>query len=121
VPDAAESQEKPASDEAGPSGAGAGEAAAAATDALVRFSCDPACDRVQCDGKKVSDPAEGVRLSPGAHRCVGSKAGYTPARDSFRVKAGEDLSRDLRLNKVRYTARPPAPAKTCGTFLNPCK
>jgi len=108
-------------------------------DALVKLSCEPACDTIKCDGKAVSDASSGVRLDPGKHECKGSKKGYTTATETFEVKAGDEISKTLALTKVAVgggTYVPPAnttpptktggtktpgPAKTCGTFLNPCK
>jgi serine/threonine-protein kinase len=93
-------------------------------DALITFSCTPECEEVWCDNKKVDDPKEGVRLADGRHTCLGKTAGYNPAKDTFTVKAGEDMKRELTMNKIVYSAPPrtgPAPAKTCGTLLNPCK
>jgi serine/threonine-protein kinase len=91
------------------------------TDALVTFACTPDCEEVVCNNKKVEDPSAGVRLKEGRHTCTGSAKGHVPAKDTFTVKAGEDVRRELTLNKIRYTAPAPQPAKTCGTLLNPCK
>ena len=86
----------------------------------MTFACTPNCEQVKCDGKKV-DLEEGVRLEEGRHTCIGTIKGYMPAKKTFTVKAGEDTKLDLKLQKIRYTPRPPRPAKTCGTLLNPCK
>ncbi len=91
------------------------------TDALVTFACTPDCEEVVCNNKKVEDPSAGVRLKEGRHTCTGSAKGHVPAKDTFTVKAGEDVRRELTLNKIRYSAPAPKPAKTCGTLLNPCK
>ena len=95
------------------------------TDALVTFACTPKCDEVVCDSKKVSDPQAGVRLAAGRHTCQGKAAGYTAASDSFTVVAGEDIKRELKLNKIQQTSAPPAPKPppkpACGGLLNPCK
>jgi eukaryotic-like serine/threonine-protein kinase len=93
----------------------------ATKDALVTFACNPECEDVVCDGKKVEDIGAGVKLEEGKHTCVGKRKGYLPAKDTFSVKAGEDTKLDLKLSKIRYKAPPPRPAKTCGTLLNPCK
>ncbi len=112
-------------------------------DALVKIACDPECDELRCDGKAVEMTASGIRLEPGTHECKGSKKGYTTAKETFEVKAGDEVSKTLTLTKVAAsgpaparttqpanTAPPvktstpsktPAPAKTCGSFLNPCK
>lgn len=89
-------------------------------DARITFACDPGCDEVICDGKSIKDPGEGLLLKAGRHTCLGKKAGYNPVKDTFTVEAGKDEERKLALSKVVYT-RPPTPAKTCGTLLNPCK
>lgn len=92
------------------------------TDALVRFECKPECEAIKCDGEDVQDPASGVRLEAGKHTCVGSRKGYVSRTDTFVVKAGEDMTRSVYLARQGPApVRPPSPARTCGTFLNPCK
>ena len=112
-------------------------------DALVKITCDPECDELRCDGKAVEMTASGIRLDPGKHECKGSKKGYTTAKETFEVKAGDEVSKTLTLTKVAASgpaparttqpanttppvktstpSKTPAPAKTCGSFLNPCK
>jgi len=91
-------------------------------DALVTFACSPACDEVMCDGKKVDDPAAGVRLESGSHSCTAKAAGHNPTTDKFNVTAGEDVKRELKLTKRVAGPPPKAPPKACvPTLLNPCK
>jgi serine/threonine protein kinase len=91
-------------------------------DALVKFECDPGCDEIKCDDAVVEDPSAGVRLPAGKHRCTAKKEGYVSRTQTFSVKAGEETTRKFDLPKqVRGGGGGPAPAKTCGTFLNPCK
>ena len=98
------------------SGSAAPSGDAPGTDSLVTVKCDPDCDEVKCDGKKI-DPAAGVRLKPGKHVCVGTKTGFLPASDKFATKAGEDAPRALTLKPAPVGK--PAGAKKCkGTFLN---
>ncbi len=92
-------------------------------DALVKFECTPGCDEIKCDDKAVDDPAAGVRLEAGKHTCTAKKDGYLSRTQTFAVKAGEDTTRKFELPKLGKAGGGggPAPAKTCGTFLNPCK
>lgn len=92
-------------------------------DALVKFECDPGCDEIKCDNKPVEDPSAGVRLDPGRHSCTATKEGYVARTQTFSVKAGDEATRKFALAKQAKGGRVggPAPAKTCGTFLNPCK
>jgi len=91
-------------------------------DALVTFACAPDCKEVVCDGEKVEDIGDGVRLEEGKHTCIGKRKGYLAAKETFTVEAGNDVEIEMRLRKIRYAPpRPPKPAKTCGTLLNPCK
>jgi hypothetical protein len=100
------------------SGTAAPAGDAPATDSLVTVKCDPDCDEVKCDGKKI-DPAAGVRLKPGKHTCVGTKAGFSAASDKFTTKAGEDAPRSLTLKAVPAGKPAGGGAKKCkGTFLN---
>ncbi len=94
-------------------------------DAVVKFECKPACDEVKCDNEAVSDPSGGTRLAAGRHTCVAKKEGYVALTQSFVVKAGNDTTKKFTLPKLPTgggggTFSAP-PAKTCGTFLNPCK
>ena len=82
-------------------------------DALVSFSCTPACDEVVCDNKKVSGHESGVRLQSGSHSCQGKAAGYVTMTDKFTVKAGEDMKREMKLSKPASQPARAAPAKTC--------
>jgi serine/threonine-protein kinase len=95
--------------------------------AAVRFECEPACDRIECDGRQVELDAGSAALDPGPHRCTATRRGYLPANDRFDLEPGQDASRHLTLTKLR-PARPAAPPhapakkkKPCGTFINPCK
>jgi hypothetical protein len=127
---------EPAADPAESAAAATSAAAAAApaTDALVTFECDPGCDVVECDGKKLESVTDGVRLAPGVHRCRATKEGYLPRSQTLTVKAGEDqkqafqlVKREERAERPRAPAPGPAtprtekPKKPCGTFINPCK
>lgn len=90
-----------------------------APDSLVTLKCDPDCDEVRCDGKKI-DAAAGVRVKPGKHTCVASKKGYVPSADRFATTAGEDAARTVTLTKLP-DAKPGSGKKKCkGTFLSNC-
>ncbi len=117
---APESATPPASGAPAPTREPDAGAAAAASDALVTFKCDPGCDDVKCDAKIVEHVADGVRLAAGKHTCTAAKPGYVAHVDTFVVQAGEDVERSIVLAKVR-TGTVSAPPKKCGTFLNPCK
>ena len=100
---------------------------------LVRITCTPDCEEISCDGKGVDSPATGVALEAGKHSCTGAKKGYTAKSEAFEVKGtGDSTDLVLRLSRIAvgggYTPPPttvskpaPPPAKTCGTFINPCK
>lgn len=93
-------------------------------DALITFSCDPSCKEITCDKKAVEDVSSGIRLTPGSHECIIKTPGFHPAREKLTVEAGKDQTVDVKLTKITGgtgPTRPPTPAKTCGTFLNPCK
>lgn len=92
-----------------------------AKDSLVTISCDPGCDAVVCDKKPVPDPAAGVRLGPGAHSCVGKKAGYAAATVTFTTTPGTDAPQTLALNKLPDPPKSDGKKPPCGTFVNPCK
>jgi hypothetical protein len=112
------------------------------SDALVTFSCKPACDKIECDGNTLPSPTEGVRLSDGPHVCKASAERHLVKRESFTVVAGKDQRREIALIPLILKSEPvasrdtssksaaapktaPAAAKSkpkpCGTFINPCK
>lgn len=119
----------PTSETAAPSTPPAASSAAAeptpappeAKDSLVTLSCDPGCDSVVCDKKPVADPTAGVRLGPGAHSCVGKKAGYAPSTVTFTTAAGTDAPQTLTLSKLADPPKGEGKKAPCGTFVNPCK
>ncbi len=100
---------------------------AAPQSAIVHFVCDPACDRIECDGQEVKLDAGAAPLDPGPHRCTGTRHGYLPSNDRFQADPGQDVTRRLKLTKLMPHPQPaqhPATThkkKTCGTFINPCK
>lgn len=92
--------------------------------AMVRFECEPDCDRIECDGREVELDAGSAALDPGPHRCTATRRGYLPKNDRFQLDAGQEATRHLELTKLRprpqavphHKKKPP-----CGTFINPCK
>jgi eukaryotic-like serine/threonine-protein kinase len=119
-----------------------------ATDAMVKFQCQPGCETIQCDGTAIESIA-GVRLTAGTHRCRARKPGYYDRTDEIVVKAGVDQTHVFRLRPEPEAPKPaearperprpsePRPSskpstsgkgektekkkKPCGTFINPCK
>lgn len=109
-------------------------------DALVKFVCTPECEKIECGTVTVNDLKEGIRLEPGEYTCQASANGYKTAEDKFEVKAGQDLEREIKLEKIPVVKAPvkqpvsggrpgstsvgsgaKKPSKSCGTLLNPCK
>ncbi len=115
---------------AAPAAASASAAPELPAQAVVRFECEPGCERIDCDGRQLAVDAGSATLDPGPHRCTATHRGYLPASDRFDVVAGQDITRHLELTKLQpvHHAAPHRAApvhkkkkKACGTFLNPCK
>ena len=116
----------PAAAETGAEGIDAAESdAGAKDDAKIVFECEPDCDSVTCNGTSLQGWTDGVELKPGAHACVATKAGYTPARQSITVVAGEGQAVKFELvqqpvSSGRWVPRKKKPqTKKCNPF-KPC-
>lgn len=80
----------------------------AATSAELTIICDPECDEVTVDGKKV-DASKPIGLLPGKHKVVGSKAGFSSASESITLVAGQPMDRQLKLAAKVATPPPVQP------------
>ena len=60
-------------------------AAAAPTEGELLVTCNPACDEVKVDDKKIDDPSQPVKLAPGAHKVAVAKDGYVAQKDNVTI------------------------------------
>lgn len=84
----------------------------------VTVRCEPACDEVWVDGKKVDEPGKDLELDPGRHELKMVAKGYFPRTAVIEVEPDEPLVNDYRLVPIGSAPRPKP--KPCGQFLKPC-
>lgn len=115
----------PAADSAAPAAS-----AAPSTDPEVALTCNPDCEEITIDGKKLDDPSKPTTLPPGSHKVTVAKSGYASVNDTIKVEAGKRFEKQYKLTaKPSAPAGPgpgptkapaPGPQKNCGKFLKRC-
>ncbi|UQA60240.1 protein kinase domain-containing protein [Polyangium aurulentum] len=82
------------------------EPAAAPTEGELMVSCNPACDEVKIDDKKIDDPSQPVKLAPGSHQVSVAKSGYVAQKDQVTIEVGKKLEKEYKLAEVPKVATP---------------
>jgi hypothetical protein len=69
----------------------------------LRIAVGPAAVRapiIEIDGQPLGSPVEVVRIDPGEHTVTASAAGYRTARETFTIRASQELEIRLQLEPV---------------------